>query len=890
MPRRAAGREGSAARGRDGRGAGPFGGAPSGGRGAEARPRGRRAVGAGSGYPAGLEPARVGPTPRRCLPAARAHRPGPGAWRGAPPRSAVTPPAPPPPRGLVRRAATGAWALVRLGALFGCAFLATFLAMAWPRWASIRDQTLEMARQHTHHEVAHPGWSFPGRVWSAPAELSLPKERLVLQARARGYREACPAARPGEVCSKTGQVVPRGGVFAEGVQPPGLDGWSRPPALEPVFIGTLIGPDAELREHLPLEEAPKALISALLAAEDTDYYDHFGVNPVGVLRATWVNASGQGLQQGASTITMQVVRNLTQDKERTWQRKLREMLAAVALDRGLGKDAVLQMYLDAPYLGQFGSFSVCGFQAASQFYYGIDAKDLSLSQAATLASILPAPARFAPDRFPERARERRDRTLMRMAELGWDKAEIQAALADPVVAEPHGLPEDGFPSFLQATRQYLDTALPPEVVVGAGLDVFTAMDVYVQQISDETIPKELRYLERLIGRAGREPLEAAGAVVSPETGLLVAAYGGTQGLATDFNRATQARRQAGSSMKPVVYAMALSTRKPDGSRAWSAHSTIPNMKRVFPNTDGWSPRNISGDYSATSTLAMGLAWSQNVAAASLLEANGGPAAFKTFAAKLGYDTSAWRDELGLSLGSGEVTPLEQARFAATIVADGRLAPARPVVSAIDARGAVRVSPVYERPQVMAPDDAALTRGLMRLVITYGTGGASRGAGGKAGYAGPSIGKTGTTDSEKDLWFMGGSADYGMALWLGYDQPKRIGASASDLAAPLWGWWANAVHKGLPQREFDGVKTTGRAICTQTGKYGNASCRLIGAPFLDGEKPQGTCGIEHPPPPPEVEGEEGHGHEGLWKRMKRQQEEAAAAAAGGAAPAPAAPAP
>ncbi|MBL8616538.1 MAG: transglycosylase domain-containing protein [Deltaproteobacteria bacterium] len=775
-------------------------------------------------------------------------------------------------------------ALARTFAMFVVGFTITFAVVAWPRWILARDEAVEMAQAHLRHDVAHPGWSFPGRVWSDAVPLEgTSKERLVLEARARGYVEACPPKRPGEVCTKTGTVSLRGGLFAEGPQPPGEQGWSRPLALEPVQIGTLMGPDAELRWHLPLNEAPRHLIAALLAAEDRAFYDHHGVNFSGMARAAYANARGVGVQQGASTLTMQVVRNLSQDKEKTLQRKLREMMAALAIDTELGKDTILQIYLDAPYLGQDGSMSICGFEAASWYYYGVSARDMSLGQAATLASILPAPGRFSPEKHPEVAKERRDRTLRTMAELGWPAAEVQAALAEPVVARRHQLPADRYAAYLQATRQWLEANLDPGLVYGSGLDVFTALDLVAQESSDTVIPQGLKFLEGAVGRR-KQPLEGAGAVVSSVSGYLVAAYGGSQRLPTDFNRATQARRQAGSSLKPLTYAHAFSLRAPDGSRRFNAASTVRNDKHVFPNTDGWSPRNISGDYSSTSSLAMGLAWSQNVATASVLEASGGPVPLKAFAKSLGYETGHWRDELGLALGSAEVTPLEQARFVATVIGGGKLASGRPVVTAIDVGGTVRVAPEGERAQVMRPEDAALTRGLMRLVIEYGTGGASRGGLGKGGYGGPAIGKTGTTDSEKDLWFIGGTPTYAAALWLGYDQPERIGASASDFAAPVWGWWANAVHRGVAQKDFGGVKTRGVAVCTQTGKHGNGTCRMIGAPFLDGEKPgPGGCPISHPPPDPEAPD-----RENFWERRERMRLEREAAAAGTAPPAPDAP--
>jgi len=763
----------------------------------------------------------------------------------------------------------------------------------WPQWVAVRDATVELADAHLAYEIAHPGWSFPARVWSDAVPLDTPPERLVEQAHLRGYDDACPATQPGQVCPDDGSVVPRGGRFPEGVQPPGIEGWTRPLALEPVRFGTLIGPDAEIRQHLPAEEAPDLLLAAIVAAEDEDFYEHRGVDFRGLLRAALVNARGGSYAQGASTLTMQVVRNLSQDKDKTLRRKLREAAAALALDQHLGKQGVLQVYLDAPYLGQDGSFSVCGFQAAARYYYGVDARDLSLSQAATLAGILPAPGRFAPDRHPEEARQRRDLVLGRMADAGFD---VAAALAEPVVASPHPWPEDRYPSYLQAVRSWLERSLDPGVLYGAGLDVWTALDLAAQERGDALIPERLAYLEKAVGRRGKEPLQAAGAVVSSHSGYLVAIYGGTQQTQTDFNRATQARRQPGSSIKPIVYALALSLRDDEGKPRFTAAHAVRNSRGVFPDTNGWNPRNVGGGYTPTASLAYGLAWSQNIATAALLAESGGPVAMKKLAWRLGFDTTGWPDELGLALGQAEVTPLEQARFVATIIGEGRLASAWPVMSATDPAGRSRLQTEGFGERVLPADTAALTRELMRGVITQGTGGAARGGGGFPGFSGNAIGKTGTTDSEKDLWFIGGSPEYSAALWIGYDQPTRIGASASDLAAPLWGWWMRALHEGLPRADFGGsVELTSRAICQETGLRSNGTCPLIGAPFLPGTEPRATCPTVHPPP--DVEEEGGHKkYEGLWKRKAREEEEARAAeeaaaaeaeaGAGGAAATPA----
>ena len=363
--------------------------------------------------------------------------------------------------------------------------------------------------------------------------------------------------------------------------------------------------------------------------------------------------------------------------------------------------------------------------------------------------------------------------------------------------------------------------------------------------------------------------------------MLVAAFGGDLDVATNFNRVTQARRQSGSAIKPLVYALAFSKQDEDGTPSWASYDTVSNEPRTFPGTDGWRPRNVDGRYSEQTTLAMGLAWSQNVATVSLLEELGGPPGMIDLASDFGFETEDWPDELGLALGQGEVTPLEMARFVATVARGGELASARPVYAAIDAAGQIRLAPPIPGPQVLSPNATHQTRDLMRLVTEFGTGGASRGAADMEGYTGPSIGKTGTTDSEKDLWFIGSTATYAGSLWMGYDKPARIGASASDFAAPLWGWWMRAVHEGHDMnREFEPERLEVRRVCTETGRTGNHSCRPIDLPILPGAPRAGTCELEHPPP--DVVDPDKPKYEGLWRRKAREEAEREAAAQGDAA--------
>ena len=287
------------------------------------------------------------------------------------------------------------------------------------------------------------------------------------------------------------------------------------------------------------------------------------------------------------------------------------------MDQHLGKEKILQIYLDAPYLGQYGSFSICGFQAAARYYYGVDAVDLNLSQAATLAAILPAPAKYSPIEFPERARKQRDRVLRRMRNLGWNPAEVKEALLEPIVAHGFQVPEPRYPAYMQATRAWLEERLNPTDIYGRGLQVFTSLDVVTQETGDEVLAEGVEFLKQNLGKrfASEQALQAVAAVLDSQSGQLVAVHGGDVAMATDFNRATQALRQAGSSLKPLVYAMAFSQLDDNGLPIWKASDTVSNHRRTFENTNGWKPRNLSG---YTKQLATPFR-SQNVATASLLE-------------------------------------------------------------------------------------------------------------------------------------------------------------------------------------------------------------------------------------------------------------------------------
>lgn len=636
-----------------------------------------------------------------------------------------------------------------------------------------------------------------------------------------------------------------------GETPPG---WRGVAAFEPVLMGMFLGPEAEWRVHIRPEDVPESLVLALLAAEDSSFRTHLGVDFKALLRASKRNVSDKQYAQGGSTLDMQVIRNFTGQRQRTMKRKVYEILASLSLDHYLGKDRVLAAYLDIPYLGQRGSISVCGFATAAWHYFGVPIEEIDLAQAATLVAMLPAPGRYSPVDAPDASLERRNLVLDRVGLLGLaPAAEVAKARATELVTRQGAMPEERYPAYLGAVRAFLLSRLPPEIVYGAGLRVFTGLDVAAQEQSDRLLDERVVVLEKMLPIHTKDPLQAAALAIVPDTGRVTAIYAGRNTTSDGFNRATQARRQGGSAFKPTVYAAAFDLRDAAGQPVYTPGTAMPNSMRDF-KTPGriWRPRNVGGEYTSTASLAYALVWSQNIATASLLE-DMGIEGLVDFAARVGYDTSAWPRELGLALGQGEVTVAEMARFCAMIANGGMKVDFFPVEVAVDAAGQVRLTRPPPGPRVMRSEDAAIVRVLMQEVVNSGTGGRVRGTGGYGGYAGPIMGKTGTTNKERDLWFVGGSPDQAGALWVGYDEPRPMVASASDVAAPLYGWWQRALHTGMEQREFRAVEGLApRVVCNISGKRPNAGCPGTSAPFLASALPTAGCPGGHLESRPDAE--------------------------------------
>jgi penicillin-binding protein 1B len=533
------------------------------------------------------------------------------------------------------------------------AALAGLAALTLAALAGFIRLTIDVRALRARHATG-PSWSFPSRVYSDGVALTpgraCPGTYLRAQLVARGYREVATAARPGEYHAVPDgfEILLRG--FAAARDPEGAGGpervrlrlaggrlakvqrlggligaappdTSRSPRLEPVAIALLTDEHRVLRTWVPLARIPLALRDAVIASEDRRFRGHWGLDLRSNFRALVSNVQAGGVRQGGSTITQQLARGLFLGRERTLGRKLSEAVIAVGLEALLSKDEILEMYLNSVYWGQNGSGGVAGVAEAARWYFDAPVESLDVARSALLAGIIPAPNAFSPFRDLQLATTRRNSVLGDLAATGvLDVATAARLRAAPLVVRRGPPPPNLFPSYVGYVRQHLVEHLPPGAAEHWGLAVFTTLDLVWQAEAERGLAAGVDSLERWSGR-GPQPLQGAFVALDPANGFVRAVVGGRAAGTGDFNRATQARRQTGSAIKPIVYAAALDPGR--GAPRFGPGSTVPDLRREFAAGDTvWKPRNDKDEYHPEVTLAKALAKSLNVATANLVEAIG----------------------------------------------------------------------------------------------------------------------------------------------------------------------------------------------------------------------------------------------------------------------------
>ena len=543
----------------------------------------------------------------------------------------------------------------------------------------------------------------------------------------------------------------------------------RPPNIAILAAdGTLIANRGETGGRaIRLKELPPYLPKAFVAIEDRRFYDHFGIDPVGIARAVFRNLTARGLTQGGSTLTQQLAKNLFLTQERTASRKIQEAILSLWLERKYSKDEILELYLNRVYFGA-GAY---GVEAAAQRYYGKSARAVSLSEAAVLAGLVQAPSRLAPNRNPDAAQRRAELVIAAMNDLGFiTPGMTKTALGAPAQA----MRAQGAGSLNYAADYVMDVLDDFVGTVESDIVVATTIDPALQVAAERAIVDELN------AKGQRFNVSQGAFVAMQPDGALKALVGGRNYEASQFNRATVAKRQPGSAFKPFVYLAALERGlTPDAVREDGPVSY-----------KGWSPENYSREYRGAVTLRDALALSLNTVAVKLgLEV--GPKAVVQTAQRLGI-TSPLQANPALALGTSEVTPLELVSAYAAFANGGSGVIPYVIVQVKAGDGKV----VYRRPaggglgRVVDPAKVAMMNDMMHQTFVIGT--AKKGE--IPGW--DMAGKTGTSQDFRDAWFVGFTGSLVAGVWLGNDDgdpTKRV--SGGNLPVEVWSAFMRTALKG-----------------------------------------------------------------------------------------------
>ena len=718
---------------------------------------------------------------------------------------------------------------------------------------------------HRVHELRSlravgPSWFFPSRVYSSDRSLAegqqLSPAQLVAQLRARGYRPApAPLDRPGTYAPQAGGMTiflrgfldghdPAGyggpeQVFVhlenglvtaverlgglEGVSPPDLE---HPPRLEPVLVALLFDENRVRRSWVSIERVPQVVQDAVIAAEDRRFREHFGVDPRANVRALLRNMKAGSVREGGSTITQQLARALFLGNERALGRKLAEIPIAVGLEVLLTKRQILEMYLNGVYWGQAGTIGIGGVAEASRWYFDLPVDSLKLSEAATLAAIIPAPNLYDPFEHPDAALERRNLVLDDLVEAGKLTSQ-QAALAwaRPLAARRGPRPVERHPSYVGYVREVLDRELPRQAAQGWGLDVFTMMNPVGQPYAEYELAQRVSAL-------GGHKLEGAFVALDPMTGAVQVLVGGRRLRQGDFNRATQARRQTGSAIKPIVYAAEFGGSGPSFTPA----TVVSDERRDFGSGRWkWSPRNFDDTYHESVTLALALARSLNVATSNLVEMIG-PETVARFAESFGL--GKLKPVASIGLGSNETTLLALTNAYAVFANGGFRREPSPIRVVVDGAGTELLRAPERADQVLSPGVAALMTGLLQDVVRYGVAHPLQSS---YGFDRPVAGKTGTSNDFHDAWFIGYTPQLVGGVWVGFDRPRSLGRAAAVTALPVWAGIMSALLRDAPAYPFPSdAEVQYAAIEPFTGMLADSSCAAMEVPFIPGTAPTMLC--------------------------------------------------
>jgi 1A family penicillin-binding protein len=638
------------------------------------------------------------------------------------------------------------------------------------------------------------------------------------------------------VVAVTGEAVVRGRLVPPAERAPSAlytrpvawsenDGqWRAPDADDEsasVVIGSLNGGPTEERIPVRLRDVPKHLANAVIAVEDQRFYEHHGLDPRRIAGALVANVRAGGIAEGGSTLTQQLAKNLYLSASRTPIRKVREAALATALELRYSKDEILEAYLNEAYFGRDGAAAIHGVGAAARYYFGKPASRVSLSEAALLAGMIRSPNRLAPTRHPDEARERRDLVLgLMVAQKRVAPDAAERARRTRITTRAH-------PVTTIDARYFRDfvAASAAKGIPERGMAVYSTLDADLQRGAERAVAAGVR-------RLGRPGAQAALVAIDPRTGDVLAMVGGASYAASQFNRATDARRQPGSAFKPFVALAALEA-GPEGAPPAFTLASIVNDEPISVKTPQgeWRPVDYDGTYRGDVTFRQALEQSLNVPFARIGLAIG-PDRIVGTARRLGI-TSKLNAVPSLALGSSEVSLIEMVRAYGVLATQGTLVPTRTIAARRAAGGIERPDAAPAAARVADPAATFLVTSALMGVVQRGTARAL----GEQGFDGDIAGKTGTSNDWRDAWFIAYSPKLVVGAWVGFDDGTSLRLSGAGAALPIV---ADFLARGdVPGEEFEVPDGVERAYASGDG-WG--SC---GEPeyFLEGTAPpSGGCGF------------------------------------------------
>jgi penicillin-binding protein 1B len=642
-------------------------------------------------------------------------------------------------------------------------------------------------------------WALPARVYARPLEVfsgqvldkkSLLKELVFLKYRSGKDAPGTYLDMPTAVALNTREFV-----FGDGAEPARnltvrFDGKLVTEILdnrtgrelqllrmEPAQIASIYPGHKEDRDLVRLDDVPGILLQTLIAVEDREFYEHRGIKISSIVRALVANIRAGGTVQGGSTLTQQLVKNFFLSNERSLRRKGVEAVMALLLEFHYDKYEILEAYINEVYLGQEGERAIHGFALASRFYFDRNLSELTVGQLALLVGLVNGPSYLNPQKYPDRARQRRDTVLniMLAQEIITPETAQKARLA-PLDVRPQGtLANTSYPAFIDFVKRQLTTHYREEDLRNEGLRIFTTFDPLVQQAAEKALSTQLERLQRR-PKPDEPLLQGAAVVTSVDTGEVIAIVGDRDPRYAGHNRALDAHRPIGSLVKPAVYLTAL-----QHETEFNPSTLIEDkpLKIKYPDGTVWEPANYDNEYHDQVPLFHGLIYSYNLATIRLGMRLGLDEIIETLRNMgLPADPPAYPS---LLLGSLELSPLEVSQLYQTLAASGFYAPLRSVREVLTA-DAVRISsyPVEVR-QTLEPGPVYQVNRLMQMVVEFGTGK-------QVGVRLPDLhaaGKTGTSNDLRDSWFAGFTGQHLAVVWVGRDDNKATKVAGASGALPVW---------------------------------------------------------------------------------------------------------